>query len=132
MKRLIKKQWDKIASVGRYRRKLGIDLAEYVSGTNLKILDLQNLHHLDANGEPHQHLQTILLSFEGQKIESRSKQVFSILRGVQKDYSKLDDNLGVLNRHLTNAYNQMSNAQMSLTSLGQKISSTQTLSSGKN
>ena len=40
MKRLIKKQWDKIASVGRYRRKLGIDLAEYVSGTNLKILDL--------------------------------------------------------------------------------------------
>ena len=40
MKRQIKKQWDKIASVGRYRRKLGIDLAEYVSGRNLKILDL--------------------------------------------------------------------------------------------
>ncbi|MBU1071099.1 DNA recombination protein RmuC, partial [Patescibacteria group bacterium] len=78
------------------------------------------------------HLQTILLSFEGQKIESRSKQVFAILRGVQKDYSKLDDNLGVLNRHLTNAYNQMSNAQLSLNSLGQKISSTQTLDSGKN
>ena len=77
------------------------------------------------------HLQTILLSFEGQKIESRSKQVFAILRGVQKDYSKLDDNLGVLNRHLTNAFNQMSNAQLSLTSLGQKISSTQSLSPGK-
>jgi DNA recombination protein RmuC len=74
------------------------------------------------------HLQTILLSFEGQKIETRSKQVFAILRGVQKDYSKLEDNLGVLNRHLTNAFNQMSNAQLSLTSLGQKISSTQTLS----
>ena len=40
MKRQIKKQWDKIASVGRYRRKLGIDLSEYISGTNLKILDL--------------------------------------------------------------------------------------------
>ena len=77
------------------------------------------------------HLRTILLSFEGQKIESRSKQVFAILRGVQKDYSKLDDNLGILNRHLTNAFNQMSNAQLSLTSLGQKISSTQTLDSGK-
>ncbi len=77
------------------------------------------------------HLQTILLSFEGQKIESRSKQVFAILRGVQKDYSKLEDNLGVLNRHLTNAFNQMSNATTSLTSLGQKISSTQTLGSGK-
>lgn len=77
------------------------------------------------------HLQTILLSFEGQKIESHSKQVFAILRGIQKDYSKLDDNLGVLNRHLTNAFNQMSNAQLSLNSLGQKISSTQSLDSGK-
>ena len=76
------------------------------------------------------HLQTILLSFEGEKSESRSKRVFAILRGIQKDYSKLDDNLSVLNRHLTNAFNQMSNAQSSLTSLGQKISSTQTLSSG--
>lgn len=78
------------------------------------------------------HLQTILLSFEGQKIETRSKQVFAILRGVQKDYSKLEDNLNILNRHLTNAFNQMSNATTSLTSLGQKISSTQSLNSGEN
>ncbi len=40
MKRLIKKQWDKIASLGKYRRNLGIDLSKYVSGRNLKILDL--------------------------------------------------------------------------------------------
>ena len=49
MKRQIKKQWDKIASIavgkglvrqGPYRRKLGIDLSEYTSGSNLKILDL--------------------------------------------------------------------------------------------
>ncbi len=40
MKRRIKSQWDKIASIGRYRRNLGIDLSEYVSGRNLKILDL--------------------------------------------------------------------------------------------
>ena len=40
MKRRIKKQWDKIASLGRYRRNLGIELSEYVSGQNLKILDL--------------------------------------------------------------------------------------------
>jgi len=77
------------------------------------------------------HLQTILLSFEGQKIETRSKQVFAILRGVQKDYSKLEDNLNVLNRHLTNAFNQMNNAQQTFTSLGQKISSTRSLDLGK-
>ncbi len=40
MKRRIKKQWDNIASLGKYRRNLGIDLSEYVSGSNLKILDL--------------------------------------------------------------------------------------------
>ena len=40
MKRRIKKQWDKIASIGKYRRNLGIDLSQYVSGSNLKILDL--------------------------------------------------------------------------------------------
>ena len=40
MKRLIKKQWDKIAAIGKYRRNLGIDLSKYVSGRNLKILDL--------------------------------------------------------------------------------------------
>ena len=40
MKRLIKKQWDKISSIGTYRRNLGIDLSKYVSGRNLKILDL--------------------------------------------------------------------------------------------
>jgi len=40
MKRQIKKQWDKIASIGRYRRKLGIDVSEYTSATNSKILDL--------------------------------------------------------------------------------------------
>lgn len=40
MKRRIKKQWDKIASISPYRRKLRIDLSEYTSGSNLKILDL--------------------------------------------------------------------------------------------
>ncbi|OGM11658.1 hypothetical protein A2Z22_02555 [Candidatus Woesebacteria bacterium RBG_16_34_12] len=70
------------------------------------------------------HLQTILLSFEGQKIESRAKEVFRVLRAIQKDYSKVEDNLSVLQRHLNNAYNMMSNVFTSFTQLGQKITST--------
>jgi DNA recombination protein RmuC len=54
------------------------------------------------------HLQTILLSFEGKKFESKSKEIFATLRGIQKDYEKLDGNLSTLNKHLTNAFNQMS------------------------
>ncbi|OGG00166.1 hypothetical protein A2Y99_02390, partial [Candidatus Gottesmanbacteria bacterium RBG_13_37_7] len=55
------------------------------------------------------YLQTILMSFEGQKIERRAKQILQTIRAVQKDYLKVEDNLGVLSRHLNNAYNQMSN-----------------------
>lgn len=71
------------------------------------------------------HLQTILLSFEGKKMESKTKEIFSILRGIHKDYEKLDGNLSVLNKHLTNAYNQMSQTNQLMGNLGQKLTSTQ-------
>jgi len=53
--------------------------------------------------------------------------LFAVLRGIQKDYSKLGDNLSVLNRHVTNAYNQMSNVSTEYTLMGQKLESTQNL-----
>jgi DNA recombination protein RmuC len=77
------------------------------------------------------HLQTILLSFEGQKIEMRAREVFRMLRAIQKDYSKVDENMSVLQRHMNNAYNMMSNVLTSFTQLGQKITSTQSLSIGE-
>lgn len=77
------------------------------------------------------HLQMILLSFEGQKIESRAKEVFAMLRAIQKDYAKVEDNLSVMQKHLNNAYNMMSNVVSSFNQLGQKISSTQNLGSGQ-
>lgn len=73
------------------------------------------------------HLQTILLSFEGKKIESKSKEIYAILRAIAKDYERLDGNLSTLNRHITNAANQMSDTNQTFTALGQKISSTKTL-----
>lgn len=76
------------------------------------------------------HLQTILLSFEGKKIATKSKQVFSLLRSVQRDYQKIEDNLNILNKHLSNAYTQMGNTRQNFTSLGQKLASTKTLDSG--
>ena len=76
------------------------------------------------------HLQTILLSFEGKKIESKSKEIYSLLRAIAKDYERLDGNLSTLNRHITNAANQMSDTNQTFAALGQKISSTKTLDSG--
>lgn len=77
------------------------------------------------------HLQVILVSFEGKDLESKSREVFRILRAVQKDYSKVESNLGILQKHLTNAFNMMGNVFSSFTQLGQKISSTQSLGSGE-
>jgi len=76
------------------------------------------------------YLRAILMSFEGQKIEARARQILAAIRAVQKDYNKVEDNLSVLGRHIQNAYNQMSNVMGGFTLLGQKLSSTQALGTG--
>lgn len=77
------------------------------------------------------YMKAILMSFEGQKIEAQAKQILSSLRAIQKDYEKVNDNLGVTQKHLTNAYNMMGNVFSSFNTLGQKISSTQKLGDGE-
>lgn len=73
------------------------------------------------------HLQTILLSFEGKKIESRSKEVFRLLRALQIDYGKVEENMTVLGKHLTNASSQFYNVSTGFTQLGQKLNTTKSL-----
>lgn len=74
------------------------------------------------------HLQTILLSFEGQKLDEEAKRVIIILRAAQKDYEKVEGNLSILQKHLNNAYNIMSSVLTSFNQLGQKLMSAKTLS----
>jgi len=76
------------------------------------------------------HLQVLLLSFEGKDLELKSREVFRILRGMHKDYEKVEENLNVLQKHLTNAYNSIGNVFSSFSQLGRKISSTQNIGSG--
>ena len=73
------------------------------------------------------HLQTILLSFEGRKIEAKSREIFSMLRGLRSDYNKVDENLGVLGKHLNNASSQFGNVMSGFSAIGQKISTTRSL-----
>ena len=68
-------------------------------------------------------LQTILLSFEGKKLEAKSRELFNMIRALQIDYEKVDENLGVLGKHLNNAYSQFNNLTIGFTGLGQKINS---------
>lgn len=73
------------------------------------------------------HLQTILLSFEGKKIESRSKEVFKLLRSIQLEYDKVGDNMGVLGKHLGNATAQFTNVSTGFAHLGNKINTSKML-----
>ena len=75
------------------------------------------------------YLRAILMSFEGQKIEERAREILSAIKAVQKDYTKVEDNLSTLQRHLNNAYNMMGSVLSSFNQLGRKITSTQDLGS---
>lgn len=75
-------------------------------------------------------MKAILMSFEGQKIEARARDILLAIRAIQKDYSKVEENLGVLGRHIQNAYNQMNNVLSGFTLLGQKLTSTRSLDGG--
>ena len=76
------------------------------------------------------HLQVLLLSFQGKELEQKSRHVFQLLRAIQKDYGKVEENLGVLGRHINNAYNSMSSVSSQFNLLGQKLSQTHTLGDG--
>lgn len=73
------------------------------------------------------YLRAILMSFEGQKIEAKAREILSTIRAIQKDYNKVEEALGVLGRHIGNAYNMMAQVTGAFAQLGRKITSTQAL-----
>lgn len=75
------------------------------------------------------HLQMILLSFEGKKIETKSREVFVLLRALKIDYNKVNEGLGVLGRHITNASSQFINVSTSFDKIGKKLDTTKSLES---
>jgi len=67
------------------------------------------------------HLQVILLSFEGKKIETKSREIFTMVRALQVDYEKVNENLGVLGRHIANSSSQFSNVVVAFQKIGRKL-----------
>lgn len=75
------------------------------------------------------YLKAILVSLEGQRIQSQAKDLLLMLQSIRKDYEKTDEAFSTLTKHITNAYNQASQVNRNFTILGQKINSTHTISS---
>lgn len=74
------------------------------------------------------YMKAILMSMEGQRIQSKAKEILEILQSIKKDYEKVDESMSVLNKHVTNAYNQVSQVTKNFLSMGQKLNSTNLLS----
>ncbi len=74
------------------------------------------------------HLQVILTSYQGKSLQEKTRSLMALLQAIHKDYQKVDENLSVLNRHLTNAYHQMDHVSVEFNSLGQKLARTHRLS----
>lgn len=94
------------------------DLLDYARKSRVYIVSPSTLYA---------HLQTILLSFEGKKIETRSKEVFRLLRAIQLDYEKVQETMSVLGKHLGNASSQYSNVVAGFSQMGTKLTSTRML-----
>lgn len=78
------------------------------------------------------HLQMILLTFEGKKVASKSREIFALIRAIQKDFSKVESGLNTLGSHISKTYNKFSQVEKSFTLMGQKISSSTNLKSTNN
>jgi DNA recombination protein RmuC len=57
-------------------------------------------------------------------METKSREVLGLLRGIQKDYQKVNENMSILGKHINNSYSQFANVQQSFTLIGQKLDST--------
>lgn len=88
------------------------DMVEYARKSRIYIVSPSTLYV---------HLQTILLSFEGKKLESRTREVMRLLQGLTIDYEKVTESLDVLGKHLTNASGQYHHVVKGFMSLGQKL-----------
>lgn len=77
------------------------------------------------------HLQTILLSYEGKKIESKSRDLFKMLRALQVDYKKTQENMVILGKHINNTSTQFNNVSTGFAQLGNKLDSARTLEAVK-
>jgi len=100
---------------------------ELINMTEVMEFARKNRVYIVSPSTLYAHLQTILLSFEGRKIESHSREVFALLRAITIDYNKVEENLSTLGKHINNSSSQFINVTSSFTQIGKKLESTKNL-----
>lgn len=72
-------------------------------------------------------LKIILVAYQQHELEKHAKEILSSLAGIRVEAGKFDDDLGVLSRHISNAFKSMDNVQIKYQRLFGKIESVQNL-----
>ena len=67
------------------------------------------------------YLRTIMLGLEGKRITEMSREIMKTLKSIKQESHKFGDNLGKLNRHLSNAKSTMDTVNTGYASLAEKI-----------
>ena len=73
------------------------------------------------------YMRTILISFEGKKIEERAKTILTALRSIQTESGKFGESLRVLTKHITDTKNTSDMVNSRYSSLNSKISTIATI-----
>ncbi len=66
-------------------------------------------------------MRVVLMGMEGQRIEEQAEKILKTLSTIQQDSKKLEKDLGVLSRHITNAKNSMDSTMNRYGKLANKI-----------
>lgn len=77
------------------------------------------------------YLKAIMMSFQGQTIQQKAREILNVLAATRKDYERVEEALSLLEKHLTNAYNQLQNVGKFFARLGQKLEGTKLLEANK-
>lgn len=95
----------------------------------LEITDFARVHRVYpvSPSTLYAHLQVVLLSFEGKKLESRTKELFGLLRSIRQDYLLVESEMSVLMRHLGHAHGKLAEVSRLIMSLGGKLRQTSLL-----
>jgi len=72
-----------------------------------------------------------MLGLEGKRITEMSREIMKTLRTIKQESHKFGDNLGKLNKHITNAKSTMDTVNTGYASLADKINHVDTLESNQ-
>lgn len=76
-------------------------------------------------------LRAVLTSMQGVKIQQQAKEILVILEATRRDYDAMEGALNTLDRHITNAYNQLHEVNKFFVHLGQRLLTARSLSLDK-